>query len=334
MKILFCSHAFYPQIGGIESISEGLAAEFARQGHQVRLVTPDAGPDKPEWNFEVFRQPSRGELVELCRWCDVVFQNNISLQTAWPLLLVGRPWVVAHQTWIARTDGTLNWQDHLKRWLIRFAWNAAISQEIADRLPVPCTLVPNPYRDDLFRRLPDAKRGKDLVFVGRLVSDKGADLLLEALALLKWRGLTPGLTLVGGGPEEQRLREQARELGLAVDFTGPKTGEDLVRILNAHRILVVPSRWAEPFGIVALEGIACGCAVIGSRDGGLADAIGPCGLTFPNNDVTALADAIDRLCRKPEATAALLSDSEAHLARHTACTVASAYLNLFQSAAR
>lgn len=334
MKILLCSHAFYPLVGGIESISEGLATEFARLGHEVRVVTPTAGEDKPEWPFAVLRVPSRKALADAVDGCDIVCQNNISLQTAWPLLFVRRPWVISHQTWIARSDRTLNWQDHLKRLLIRFARNVAISHEIARSLPVESTIIPNPYREDVFRLFPEVPRDKGLVFLGRLVSDKGADLLLEALALLKERGIAPGLTIIGGGPEEERLKAEARSLCLPVEFTGSKTGEELARLLNAHRVMVVPSRWAEPFGIVALEGIACGCAVIGSEKGGLADAIGPCGITFPNGDANALADAIARLWNDPVECSRLLANAPGHLARHTTRAVALEYLNIFEEAAK
>ena len=334
MKILFCSHAFYPLVGGIESISEGLAAEFARLGHEVRLVTQTPGGDKPGWPFAVLRQPSRRALMDAVRWSDVVFQNNISLQTAWPLAFVRRPWIIAHQTWIARTDRTLNWQDHLKRLVIRAVRNVAISGEIARNLPVKCDIVPNAYREDVFRLCPEVPRERDLVFLGRLVSDKGADLLLEALALLKEQGVVPALTVIGSGPEEARLKEQAKSLSLAVDFTGPKTGPELVRLLNAHRLMVVPSRWAEPFGIVALEGIACGCAVVGSEQGGLPDAIGPCGILFPNGDARGLADAMGRLLRDPAERARLLAQAPAHLARHTTGAVAAQYVKIFEEAAR
>ena len=330
MKILLSSHAFFPQIGGIESISEALALEFTRQGHEVRVVTQSAGENKPEWPFDVMRQPGRGALLAAVRWCDVFFHNNISLQTAWPLLVVRRPWVVAHQTWIARMDRTLNWQDHLKRFVLRGAENVAISREIARCLPVPSSIIPNPYREEVFFPVPEVRREKDLVFLGRLVSDKGADLLLDALHRLKREGLTPGLTLIGSGPEEERLRAQARELGLQVDFTGPKTGPELARILNEHRVMVVPSRWAEPFGVVALEGIACGCAVVGSAAGGLADAIGPCGVTFPNGDAAALAEAIRSLWTDPARREALLASAPEHLDRHTSRAVARAYLDTFE----
>ena len=77
-------------------------------------------------------------------------------------------------------------------------------------------------------------------------------------------------------------RNKRRALSLAenVSFVGPKSGDGLAEILNQHQILVVPSRWAEPFGIVAVEGIACGCVVVGSVAGGLPEAIGGCGVNF------------------------------------------------------
>jgi glycogen(starch) synthase len=87
------------------------------------------------------------------------------------------------------------------------------------------------------------------------------------------------LKVIGEGPCRNDLEERVRKLGLAdqVEFLGAIVGEPLVNILNRHKILVVPSSWNEPFGIVALEGIACGCMVIGSSGGGLPEAIGPCG---------------------------------------------------------
>jgi glycosyltransferase involved in cell wall biosynthesis len=332
MKIVLSSHAFYPNLGGLESVSEGLAAEWMRLGHEVRVVTQTPGADKPEWKFEVVRQPCAGELMKLVRWSDIFFHNNISLQTAWPLLFVRRPWVIAHQTWIARLDGSMNWQDHLKRRLLRWATNVSISRAVAASLPVDSSIIANPYRDDFFRQMPEVARDKTLVFLGRLVSDKGADLLIEALKLLKTGGVIAGLTIIGSGPEEERLKAMAQTLGVdrQIYFAGPRSGDALARLLNEHRLLVVPSRWAEPFGIVALEGIACGCAVVGSEAGGLADAIGACGLTFPNGNAPALAAALREVLTREGLFDQLRSGAPEHLARHTSGGVASAYLKLFQ----
>ena len=180
------------------------------------------------------------------RWCDLYFQNNISVRTLWPLLLVRRPWVVSHQTWVTRTDGTSGPQQWFKLQLIRFASGSpiAISQAVAEPLPIPAILIGNPYRSELFRRLPEVPRDRDIVFLSRLVSDKGGDLTLEALAELKRGGLTPSLTIVGDGPEAGNLRRLAEKLEIIdqVTFAGVMTEEPLVEMLNRHRIMVVPSQ--------------------------------------------------------------------------------------------
>jgi Glycosyltransferase len=96
--------------------------------------------------------------------------------------------------------------------------------------------------------------------------------------------------------------------------------------------LVVPSRYDEPFGIVALEGIACGCLVVGSSGGGLKEAIGPCGLTFPNGDAVALTNLLDRLLADPGAGHDLLGHAPEHLARHSAAAVALSYERVLNEA--
>jgi glycosyltransferase involved in cell wall biosynthesis len=166
------------------------------------------------------------------------------------------------------------------------------------------------------------------------VSDKGVDLLLNALANLKILGLTPKLTIIGQGSEESKLRQQVKELNIAnqVDFVGAKVEQELVELLNAHQIMVVPSLWQEPFGIVALEGIACGCVVVGSEGGGLKDAIGSCGVTFPNGDVDALTNRLIDLLTNPEKITIYRADAESHLSKHKPSVIAQAYLQVFERA--
>ena len=335
MKILFASHLFPPSVGGIETVSLMLAEEFCAAGHQVTVITQTPSTDDPPWPFAIVRQPRAKELLELVRRCDVVFQNNISLRTVWPVTLYWRPWVVAHHIWIEAKGRLGPLKVYLKRALLRFSTrNIAVSNAIAGPLPVPASVIPNPYRTAVFRELPNLPRDQELVFVGRLVSDKGVDLLLKALVELRAEGLIPTLTIIGGGPEEARLRAQAAANGLSsqVRFAGVQTGNALAESLNRHRIMVVPSRWAEPFGIVALEGIACGCVVIGSEQGGLREAIGPCGKTFPNGDLTALKQVVRRLLLRPEELDRHRSAAAGHLARHSPPIVAKAYLAVLESA--
>jgi glycosyltransferase involved in cell wall biosynthesis len=245
--------------------------------------------------------------------------------------LVHRPWVVVHHTDVIHTTGRLRWQERLKLTVARFACSAAVSRALAERLSAPRT-IPNPYRENVFGLRPLVKREHKLVFLGRLVEQKGLDLLLEALHLLRLQGLRPELTVIGDGDQRDRLERMSVERGLAdqVAFVGEKCGEELVDLLNAHAILVVPSRPFEAFGLVALEGIACGCVVVGSAQGGIPEAIGPCGVTFRSGDVRDLSACLGDLLRHPERLDGYRAEASAHLARHTRDAVASAYVGLLQ----
>ncbi len=336
MKVLTYTPAFLPQVGGLEINAAHLATQLSRHGLEVVVVTRTASDRPDDGPYRVIRDPSPWELLRWTLWCDVFLQHNVSLRGLWPLLLVRRPWVASHHSWYCRTDGRVAWQDRLKRRLLRHAAaSIAISRAVADDLDTPSVVIPNTYRDHLFRELPGVARERDLVFLGRLVSDKGLDLLIDALALLAAQGLRPKLTVIGEGPERPRVEERARQLGVVaqVELTGVRQGEELVRLLNRHRVLVVPSRYREPFGIVALEGIACGCLVVGSEGGGLKDAIGPCGLTFPNGDAAALAAALARALTDPEVASTLRRGAAAHLAAHGTEAVALAYLRELERAA-
>jgi glycogen(starch) synthase len=332
MKILFSSYAFQPSVGGIESVSKILAENFSAEGHDVQLITETPGEEIAGTNYRLIRKPSLTKLVRLLRWSDLLFQNNISLRSLVPALVLRKPAVVMHQTWIQNVRGEVGWNDRIKQALLPHVTNIAISQAVAGRLGTPAAVVGNPYDDNVFRFLPDVVRDKTIVFLGRLVSDKGVDLLLQAMKLLQSEGLMPDLTIIGAGPEEQGLRRLTHEFSLdrQVTFAGEKSGAPLAEFLNRHRILVVPSRWAEPFGVVALEGIACGCVVIGSENGGLKEAIGPCGLVFPNGNAQALAERLRYLLDHPEMESNLRQPAPPHLARFKPKAVASACLELMQ----
>lgn len=332
MKLLISSHYFAPRLGGIETMTLLLARAFTGRGHTVRILTTTPGLPTDAPGLEVLRQPGPAELRRAVAWSDLVFHNNISLNLCWPLLLHPRPWVVTTQTWIARPDGSLGWRERLKKQMLKRAHNVAISRAIAATLPVSATLVPNCYDETVFKP-GDKPPAKDMIFVGRLVSDKGADLALDALARLHRKGQHRHLTIVGDGPEKTSLVTRAHALGLRkhVEFPGPLQGIALADELRAHRVQLVPSRWPEPFGIVALEGAACGCFVIGSNQGGLPEAIGPCGVCFPNGDADALAERIAQVAPSPH-TVVQETARRAHLEKHTTAFITERYLEIFNRA--
>ena len=333
VKILFCSAFFKPSIGGVEHVGALLAEQFQRAGHEVVVVTQTEAVAPDAEIFTVVRRPGRQQLTRLVADADVVVHNQISLRLAYPLMWLNRPWVVVHHNWLWQPGASrsLGW---FKARVLRRAAHIAVSQPLAQALApaVVADVICNPYADDVFKPMPGVQRQHDLVFVGRLVSDKGVSLLLQALALLRTQGLTPGLCIVGQGPEESALRQQAHALGVAdkVRFAGPLQGAALALLLNAHRVAVVPSVWEEPFGIVALESMACGCVPLVARSGGLPAAVGRAGHLFDKCDAADLARGISTLLSDAALCRAYQAAAPAHLARHRSRRIAQRHLQVIE----
>ncbi|HEX2271851.1 MAG TPA: glycosyltransferase family 4 protein, partial [Pyrinomonadaceae bacterium] len=153
----------------------------------------------------------------------------------------------------------------------------AIEQELhAYELTLPrVEVIPNGVDLDTFKPATDWPAGDGYVlFVGRLVAQKGVTVLLEALSVVLQRCPETRLVVVGDGELELFLKRIARYLGIPhrVTFLDWTTGPDLVALYQRAKFIVVPSYY-EPFGIVALEAMACGRPVIASRTGGLAEIV-------------------------------------------------------------
>ena len=336
MNILLTSHRFFPDLGGIETHSHILANFFLKSGHNVVLATKsmeNLSAERKEFDFPIFRSPSARILLNLYRKADVILQNNIEVQTLWPSFLFNKPVVITIQTWIRSASGHTRLLDHLKKiMLLRAAYVVAISESVRKSTFPKAVVIPNSYNDEVFKIHPTLSRSREFVFVGRLVSDKGADLLIKVFASIA-RDTQAMLTIVGAGPEEATLRDLVAQLEIQgrVDFSGPLAGEELAKMLYRHEIAVIPSIWEEPFGIVALEAAACGCVVVGSDGGGLPDAIGSCGLLFKRGDPVDLEKVLRRLLEDSNLRNEIRSSSGPHLEKHRMDLLSKKYLNLLEN---
>ena len=145
---------------------------------------------------------------------------------------------------------------------------------------------------------PGAVRPFTIGYAGRLVPEKGVDLLLRAAAGLPgaWQ-----LRILGEGPARPALKALAETLGIAsrVVFDPPRPSHEIPTWYRGIDALVLPSlsrpNWKEQFGRVLTEAMACGVPVVGSESGEIPQVIGPAGLTFPEGDVEALREALARL---------------------------------------
>ena len=337
MRILLHTR-FHPNVGGIETVASLLAHEWQRSGHHVAVVSDVACSleERREFPFPVRYGPGVSLWLRLMRETDVFVHMNVSLKALWPQFFTWRCFVAVHHgCYFVSRSKERDWKEKLK---LRCAHNAkgniAASTYIAREIGIACDVVPNPFDDMLFRNANPRGRERELAFVGRLVSDKGCDLLIQALDKLRDHGLKPHLTVIGDGPERTALEQVTTSLRLdkQIAFVGVQTQDKIARLLQQHEILVVPSLWEEPFGIVALEGAACGCVVLGSDGGGLPEAIGPAGTTFRRGDVSDLAAILIRLLRHPEEWRAYRAAAPAHLELHRPARVARRYLEVFERA--
>ncbi len=141
-----------------------------------------------------------------------------------------------------------------------------------------------------------------LLFVGRLIPRKGCDRLLEAYSKARAEGANVELTVVGNGPDEDRLRRMANELGVPVTWRGFVDQPGLPAEYAQADAFAFPTL-DDPFGIVVLEAAAASLPSIASSKGGATDDIirdGINGIVVDPSDTSAMADGIVRLAGDPE----------------------------------
>lgn len=306
-KVTLFSMQFLPKVGGLENVVRDWAYGLTYANYRVQVITTTHSKESDDiFPFDVIRNASQFRVWRLMREADVIIGFNISLKNIVPCLLAFRPTMISHQSTNYDRNGNLNRFGGLKQFIVNHfpEANIACSHYVAGFIKKNPIVIHNTYNSELFRLKPAIKREHDLVFLGRLVSDKGCDVLIRALGILKLRYLvTLDVTVIGEGPELNNLKILSVDENVEsqVKFIGSKGGNELVDALNAHKMLIVPSIWEEPFGIVALEGLSCGCRVLVSDSGGLKEAIGNCGKAFKKGDPDALALAIrDELNQKSE----------------------------------
>ena len=170
-------------------------------------------------------------------------------------------------------------------------------EEEADAIPVPAGKPGEPVKP------------LELLAVGTIAPRKGYDLLLRACARLRQAGVEFRLTVVGQGPERPRLRWLAWRLGLRrlVRFAGQVAHENMAETFRSADIFVAPGRRTRKGDMDGLpsalaEAMAFGLAVVVSDLPGLVEAVenGVSGLVVPQNDVAALAGALERLAGDPQ----------------------------------
>ncbi|MCM2677805.1 glycosyltransferase family 4 protein [Alkalicoccobacillus plakortidis] len=151
---------------------------------------------------------------------------------------------------------------------------------------------------------------------GRLVPEKGFQILLQALHLLKDRNKSVHVTIAGEGPYKESLERMAKELDVSnrVSFVGFLEPEECLRQLEKADIVVIPSLY-EPFGLAALEAMSSAKAVIASKVGGLVELVthNQTGLLVEPGDARDLATQLERLVDNSDEVKKLGQEAATHV---------------------
>jgi len=312
--------------------AQTIAQKIQDAGHQVSLLTRSLNNEPDRLSFKVMRKPNVFQIFKLFAQAHVVVLMNLSFKGLFPALLLKKNILISHENTYYNQDGTLSVKGKLKYFFTRFAHaNLCCSSYVANFISKNAIITWGPLRNDVFKKyIEDKFRALDIVFLGRLVSDKGCDLLIRAIAIVKDKyKLHVTVSVIGEGDQLPSLQLLTNTLQLSsnIIFKGTLKGDALVQCLNQHKLMVVPSLWPEPFGLVAIEGLACGCRIIVSNRGGLNEAVGNYGLQFNSGDAHDLADKIYMMLNHDPINYLGLSE---HLQRFQPDVVAAHFLNIIE----
>ncbi len=326
MKIIIYSSTFLPNIGGLENIMAGLADELVAMGHQVIVYTATYQQHATAvLNYPVLVKTSNRQLNNAIASADIYLEANISLKNLLPGLLNRKKWWLVHHIQYDHQNSPLAL---LKNQLCKLAKNISVSNFISKKLSMPSVVINNFY-DPIFTHTNLGNRNYDFVFLGRLVSDKGVDRFINALHATN---KNYSCLIIGDGEDKTDLQTLVEKYNLSnqIYFAGMLSGKALVAALNSAKTMVIPSIWDEPFGVVALEGMACGCKIACSDKSGLREATGNTAFFFNPNDfpsmVKALEDSLDFL-----PSVADQQNIQQHLMNHSRSFIAKKYITQFES---
>ncbi len=170
-------------------------------------------------------------------------------------------------------------------------------------------------------------------FAGRLVPEKGADLLIEAFSEVRAQVPNAMLLIAGDGPQRNELVRLAERFGEAVRFFGFLPREEMEKQIGSAWVHAVPGRWEEPFGLVTAEAMMRGAAVVATAIGGAVELIedGVTGFLVEPNCPKALANALIGLLRDRGRAETIGRAARAQARRsYTEATMVDRFLRLYE----
>ena len=332
MKIGIVSPYAYPRPGGANSYIRESYVHLKEMGHDVRIITAPWGEDPPAQDViqigQAMAVPFNGSVGRITlslrlEWLvsrmlerekfDVIHHHEpfvpfLSFQI---LDSAKCPNVATFHAFggfsISYWLGRFVLDHYMNKLDARIAVSSAARHFVSQYFKGDYTIIPNGVDVDAYahaKPFPEFRDGKvNILFVGRLEPRKGAMYLLEAYAKLKQRHPETRLIICNRGPQLGKMRRFIRANGLTdIFFAGRVDDVDKARFYKTADIFCAPSTGQESFGIVLLEAMAAGCAIVASDIHGYKRVVqrNVSGLLVEPRDPDALAAALERLVTDPD----------------------------------
>ena len=332
MKIALVSPYDYPYPGGVTEHVRNLAERFGIRGHEVHVIAPSsADPASFDAMSNVHRVgrvvpiPTNGSVARITlplkgylqvkrllthQAFDIVHRQE-PMMPALPLTVLRHSQAINVGTFHAFGRTNIGYfyakpvlQPLFRKLHGRIAVSEAAREFVAERFPGDYRIIPNGIDFKRFATPLESPSEHDddrlsVLFVGRLEKRKGLTFLLRAWSLVRREFPRSRLVVVGGGGRrlESLRRYAANQQWPEVLFAGHVSPEDLVRYYQTCDVFCAPSTGQESFGIVLLEAMAAGRAIVASDIPGYAEVVthGREGLLVPPKDAEALAMSLGHL---------------------------------------
>jgi phosphatidylinositol alpha-mannosyltransferase len=354
MRVLLSCPYSLSVFGGVQGQVLGLAHALRRRGVDARIVAPCDGPP-PEPGITTVgpstRMPSNGSVAPIAVGRVVARRTLEAIRSFSPdVLHLHEPFtpgsnhaalmgtrIPAVGTFHSARPGRNGWYETLRSplqaMLRRVAVRTAVSKEAQRQVEltfgVKCEIVPNGIDlDDYARTEPWASSTPAILFVGRHERRKGLEVLLDAFAGLERDAV---LWVAGVGPQTEALRARG---WTGVEWLGQVSDAEKRARLRAATVACFPSIDGESFGLVLLEAMAAGTALVASDIDGYRGVSRDSreALLVPPGDVPALRGALQTVLDQPERRDALADAGRARAEQFSMATLAERFLGIYTRA--